>query len=140
MDSVGTGLAALAFWGFIASMVVAGIWDGARKREAEHETLRRMIDGGKPLDEALLTRLMVGAPKRPHRDLAIGAIIVFSVAVGLAILGLILEGVDERAVLPVLGASALCACIAAGLLGASAYVRRAEAADSARAGQRPHAG
>ena len=83
MDSVGTGLAALAFWGFIASMVVAGIWDGARKREAEHETLRRMIDGGKPLDEALLTRLMVGAPKRPHRDLAIGAIIVFSVAVGL---------------------------------------------------------
>jgi hypothetical protein len=136
----GAGLAALAFWGFVAAVVVAGVWDAAKKREAQHETLRKMLESSKPVDETLLTRLMVGEPKRPSRDLAIGAIVVFSVAVGLAVLGLILEGIAEKALLPLLGAAALCACIATGLLGASAYVRRTEAADAAQARQRPHAG
>jgi hypothetical protein len=33
MDHIGlgAGLAALAFWGFIAAVSVAGIWDGVRK-------------------------------------------------------------------------------------------------------------
>ena len=39
--SVSEGLAALGFWTFIAAIIVAGIWDGIRKREAQHETLRR---------------------------------------------------------------------------------------------------
>jgi hypothetical protein len=124
---LGAGLAALAFWGFIASIVVAGIWDGARKREAQHETLRRMIESGKPVDEALMTKLMVGEPKHPHRDLAVGAIVLFSIGVGVAVLALVL---GQPAVI---GAAAICACIAAGLLGASIYVRRTQAADDARA-------
>jgi Domain of unknown function (DUF6249) len=134
MDGFGAGLAALAFWGFIASIVVAGIWDGAKKRESQHETLRRMIESGKPVDEALLTRLMVGEPKRPDRDLAIGAIILFSIAVGLALLAAILRLWSG------FGAAGICACLAAGLLGASIYVRRANAADDARARQRSDAG
>jgi hypothetical protein len=134
MDGFGAGLAALAFWGFIASIVVAGIWDGARKREAEHETLRRMIESGKPVDEALLTKLMVGEPKHPHRDLAVGAIVLFSIAVGVAVLAAVLEN-------PVVfGAAAICACIAAGLLVASIYVRRTQGTDDARARQQSNAG
>ncbi|HEY3516289.1 MAG TPA: hypothetical protein VGL98_04515 [Gammaproteobacteria bacterium] len=124
MDGFGAGLAALAFWGFIASIVVAGIWDGARKREAQHETLRRMIESGKPVDEALMLRLMVGEPKHPHRDLAVGAIVLFSIAVGLALLAAILRQPG------VIGAAGVCACIAAGLLAASIYVRRTQAADA----------
>ena len=50
MDGFGAGLAALAFWGFIAAIVVAGIWDGAKKREAQHETLRRMLIAGGTLE------------------------------------------------------------------------------------------
>ena len=46
--SVSEGLAALGFWTFIAAIIVAGIWDGIRKREAQHETLRRMIESGQP--------------------------------------------------------------------------------------------
>src|SRR5262245_36835905 len=133
MDGFGAGLAALAFWGFIAAIVVAGIWDGARKREAQHETLRRMIESGKPVDEALMLRLMVGEPKRPDRDLAVGAIVLFSIAVGLALLAAILGQPG------VIGAAGICACIAAGLLGASVYVRRAQAADDARASRRSDA-
>ena len=44
--SLGAGLAALAFWGFIASVVVAGIWYDIRKRDAQHETVRRIVESG----------------------------------------------------------------------------------------------
>ena len=36
----GAGLAALAFWGFIATVVVAGTWNDILMREAQHETVR----------------------------------------------------------------------------------------------------
>ena len=127
MDGFGAGLAALAFWGFIAAIVVAGIWDGAKKREAQHETLRRMIESGKPVDEALMTKLFYGEPKRPDRDLAIGAIVLFSIAAGLGVLGLVIR---EPTVLGVVG---IVGCLGLGLLGASFYVKRSQAADDARA-------
>ena len=130
---LGAGLSSLAFWGFVGAIMVAGIWDGAKKREAQHETLRRMIESGKPVDEALLRKLMVGEPKHPHRDLAIGAIVLFSIAVGLAVLASILE------VGAVLGAAAIVGCLAAGLLAASVYVRRTQATEDARARQRSDA-
>ena len=41
MESIGVGLGALGFWGFIAAVVVASYWDGIRKRESQHETIRR---------------------------------------------------------------------------------------------------
>ena len=48
---LGAGLGAIGFWLFIAAVVVAGIWFYVRKREAEHETLRRMIDeSGRNID------------------------------------------------------------------------------------------
>lgn len=133
-EGLGAGIAALAFWGFISAMVVGGIWDGAKKREAQHETLRRMIESGKPVDEALMTKLFEREPTRPHRGLAIGAIIVFSVAAGLVVLGALIK---EPAVL---GAAGICACLSAGLLGASVYVRRAQAAEDAQSSQQSNAG
>ena len=46
MEGLGAGLAAPAFWGFIAAVVGGGIWYAVREKEAQHETLRRMIDSG----------------------------------------------------------------------------------------------
>ena len=140
MEMIGAGIASLAFWGFLAAAVIAGTWDRAKKREAQHETLRRMIEGGKPVDEGLMKRLMGGELRRPDRDLAIGAIVLFSVAVGLALLGVVLRGLDEHALTGLAGAAGLVACLAAGLWAASAYTKRARTEDDARAGQRPHAG
>lgn len=140
MEMVGAGLASFAFWGFIAAVVVAGVWDGAKKRDAQHETLRRMIEGGKPVDENLMKTLMIGEPKHPARDLAIGAIILFSVAIGMAVLALVLRDAYESVLTPLMGAAGLVACIAAGLSVASAYIKRARAEDAARANQRTHAG
>lgn len=137
METIGAGLAAVAFWGFIAAAVVAGVWDGAKKREAQHETLRRMIESGTPVDDALMRKLMIGEPKRPDRDLAIGAIITFAVAVGLAVFAFVFG--NEQALAPLLGAAGLVVCISAGLIAASAYTRRMHEEDRQHARRSPHA-
>ena len=60
------GLAAFGFWMFVAAAAVAGIWDGVRKREAEHETLRRMIEApaGEPGEDDVLDQLRLRASGR----------------------------------------------------------------------------
>ena len=140
MEMIGAGIASLAFWAFMAAAVIAGVWDGAKKRDAQHETLRRMIEGGKPVDEGLMKKLMVGEPKRPDRDLAISAIVLFSISIGMAVLALVLRDAYENVLTPLMGAAGLVACVAAGLWAASAFVKRARAEDAARASQRTHAG
>jgi hypothetical protein len=134
---LGAGLASLAFWGFVAAIIVAGVWDGAKKREAQHETLRRMIESGKAVDDALMQRLMLGEPRRPDRDLKIAAIILSAIAPGLGVFALVLGA--ERALMPLLGAATLVAFIAGGLWAASAYARRTQDEDDAHARRSPDA-
>jgi hypothetical protein len=136
---IGEGLAALAFWGFIAALCVGGIWGDAKKRQAQHETLRHMLEGNKPVDEELLTKLMGPGPQRPDRDLNVAAIIVFSIAIGLVVLAAALSGTAPRALMPLLGVSGVCACLAGGLKVASSYVRRTRLEDEAHA-RRPSSG
>ena len=140
MEMVGAGIASFAFWAFIAAVVVAGVWDRAKKRDAQHETLRRMIEGGKPVDENLMKTLMIGEPKHPARDLAVGAIVLFSISIGMGVLALVLRDDFDKALTPLMGAAGLVACLAAGLSVASAYIKRSRADDAARASQRTHAG
>jgi hypothetical protein len=139
MDTIGEGLGAFAFWGFIAAVAVAGIWDGAKKRQAEHETLRSMLASNQPIDEELMARLMGKEPERTDRDLNVASIITFAVAIGLVVLAAALSGVAGKAFMPLLGAAGVCGCIAGGLKVASSYVRRTRLEDEAQA-RRPHAG
>jgi hypothetical protein len=130
--SLGAGLAALAFWGFIASVVVAGIWFDIRKREAQHETVRRIVESGKPIDEALMDKLLSlgsGKADRLDRSFKITGMIMLPTAVGLAIFGLIMGTQYPQTELPLLGASALVACIGFGFLVASNIARRWYTAD-----------
>ncbi len=119
MESGFLGLASLGFWLFIAAAVVGGIWDGVRKREAEHETLRRMVESGKPVDEALMDKIL-GNNKRPDRDLKIGGLIVIFVAPGLAILGWFVGAFRE-----LIGVAGLVACVGIGLLAAAKFAENA---------------
>ncbi len=45
MEGLGAGLSALAFWGFIAAVVVAGIWYSVRERQAQYETGSLCVSG-----------------------------------------------------------------------------------------------
>lgn len=130
--TLGAGLAALAFWGFIAAVVVAGIWYDVRKREAQHETVRRIIESGKPINEELMDKLLSmggGKGERLDRVFKITALILLPAAAGLAIFGLILGMQYPETQLPLLGAAALVACIGIGFVVAASVARRWYVAD-----------
>ena len=131
MDGLGAGLAAFAFWGFIAAVVVGGIWYAAREKEAQHETLRRMIDSGRDLDEETISRVFK-ENGRPDRDLKIGGIIAASAAPGLAVLGWFLRNVSEEAFYALSGVAGLVAFIAVGLLVAAKIAEKSYANDGRR--------
>ena len=125
MEGLGGGLAALAFWGFIAAVVVAGIWYGIREREAQHETFRRIIESGQPVDQALMDKVL-GGEKVLHRDLKIGGLIVLFTSPGLAVLGWFISFIAEKALMPLLGVAALTAFVGVGLLVASKAVEHSD--------------
>ena len=129
---LGVGLAAIAFWGFVAATVFAGVWNGIRKRDAQHETARRLIESGQPLDQALMEKLSLmndGGSKRHDRDFYVTGLWILPVAVGLAIFGLILGSQEPDAEAPLLGAAALCGCLAVGWLVAAKVAERWYAVD-----------
>jgi hypothetical protein len=116
---LGAGLAALAFWGFIAIVVVATIWDGIRKREAQHETVRRLIESGQPIDDDLMEKLTLvsnSGDKRHDRDFYVTGLWLLPVSVGLAAFGLILGSAYHEALYPIMGAAALVGCLGIGAL------------------------
>lgn len=129
MDQIGlgAGLAALAFWGFIAVVTVAGIWDGVRKREAQHETLRRLAESGQPIDKEVMDKLLLlnsGRYKRYDVDFKVTALWILPVSVGLAVMAVILGMHVPDAKIPILGAAALAGCLGLGFLLASIIARR----------------
>lgn len=130
METIGGGLAALGFWGFIAVVIVTGVWNDVKRRETQHETLRRIIESGNPVDKALMDKVL-GVPKRLDRDLRIGSIVVLSLAAGLAVLGVFVSRLADEAFIGLLGAAALLVCLALGLFVASSYVGRTQAEDDA---------
>ncbi len=125
---IGAGLGVLAFWGFIAATVLGGMWYGIREREAQHETLRRIIESGHPIDNALVDKLLSltgGGNKYLARNLKVFGLVTLSVAPGLAVFGWIMAREFADVLLPImLAVSALVGCIAIGLLVASYVVGR----------------
>lgn len=126
-SGIGAGLAALAFWGFLAAVVVAGIWYDIRRRESQQETVRRMIESGREFDAETLDQLLSlsqDRDKRPDEDFRIAALWVLPVAPGLLLLGLILGAAVPEAKAPILGAAALAACLGVGFWIASRIAAR----------------
>lgn len=121
--TVGLGITIAAFWAFIAAVVLAGVWDSIRKRDAQHETLRRMVENGNEIDPELMDKLL-GVNKRLDRDLRLSGLIMFSIAPGLAAFAWLLSLLAAEALYPVLGASVLCVFIGIGLMIAANYVAR----------------
>jgi len=125
--SLGAGLAALAFWGFIASVVVAGIWYDIRKKESQQETIRRLFESGQKIDDAKMDKLLaLGSDKtdRLDRAFSITGMILLPAAIGLAVLGKVLGMQVPEAYLPLMGAAGLVACLGIGFFIAAAVAKR----------------
>lgn len=141
MEHLGTGagLAALGFWTFIAAAVAASYWDKIRKREAQHETLRRVIESGQAIDEELTDKLlMISGDARDYaRDLKVAGLITLFVAPGLWLFGWLLSAaVGEPQLVGIFtGIAALVAFISIGLL-VGAYVAERQYGDGGRAATR----
>lgn len=122
-SGIAAGLGALGFWLFIGSIVVAGIWYDARKKQAQQETLRHLIDSGQNLDDATIDKVM-GASDRVDRDLKVAGLITLFIAPGLLILAFAIGMIATEAFWPIMGAAALVGFISAGLLVASKVASR----------------
>ena len=130
---LGAGLGALGFWAFIAAVVVAGIWYGLRIKEAEQETLRRMVEAGETMDQALMDKLLSQSGSgnaNLSRDLKVYGLVILFIAPGLAILAWFISQLAAWAFYPIMGAAVLVAFVAAGLLVASKSVERADKENS----------
>ena len=122
----GAGLAAMGFWLFIAAIIVAGMWYDIRKRETQQETLRRLLESGQPVDDALLDRLTAaasGGSARLSRELTVWGVVVLAVAPGLALLAWFVALQYAPALYPILGAALLVGCTGIGLLIAARFAR-----------------
>ena len=127
MEGFGFGLASFAFWGFIASCVIGGIWYAIREKEAQHETLRRIIESGREVNPDVIDRIMSDGGKSAE-DLKVAGYITMSVAPGLVILGWFLRKVadNEQIFGVMLGVGGLVFFVAAGLLFAARVVERSD--------------
>lgn len=130
MTDLGAGLAALAFWGFLAAVIVGGMWYALREKQAQYDALSRIIDSGQAVDEKLVAT-MLGGKSYPERDLKIAGLIVISAAPGIAILAWAVGKVSATALLPLLGVAGLVACVGVGLLLAAGHAARSRRRDEA---------
>ncbi|NKC00615.1 MAG: hypothetical protein GKR90_19275 [Pseudomonadales bacterium] len=120
---LGAGLAAFGLWIFIGMAVLGGIWDSIRKRETQHETLRRMFESGQAVDPALFEQL-TGGNKDVARDLRIGGYICLAIAPGLVLLGWFMSALATELLTLLTGVAALLVCISAGMLYAARSVKQ----------------
>lgn len=126
MEDIGSGIAVLAFWGFIAAVSVAGIWDGVRKREAEQETIRRIIESSKEIDEQMLNRIIAvtkGDTRNLHNDLRATSLWIMPVALALTPFAWFLGRVSVDAQNVMFGVAALLAVLSGGFWFAAKVVR-----------------
>lgn len=131
MEGLAAGLSALAFWGFIAAVVLGGIWYGIREREAQHETLRRIIDSGQSVDENVINQIFK-EKSRPDRDLRIAGLIALFAAPGLAVLAWFIGKISQEGLHALLGVSGLVAFVGVGLLVASKVAEKSYDDDDGR--------
>lgn len=124
---VGGGIAILAFWIFIALIVLGGIWDNIRKRDVQHETVRRVIESGQEIDQQLIDKLLAASDGNATRldvALRVSALWILPVAAGLIPFAFVLGTISEDAKVPLLGISAMLFCFGVGFLIAAKVAER----------------
>jgi hypothetical protein len=127
-------MAAFAFWAFIASCVVGGIWYSIREKQAQHETLRRIIESGKDVDAEVIERVMNDGSRRDKSEgeLKVAGYITMSAAPGLVLLGYFVElaSGNEKVFTILLGVAGLVFFVSIGLLVSAKVMERSNASSN----------
>ncbi len=140
MEDMGTGagLGALGFWLFIATVIAVGVWSSIRKRESQHETIRRAIESGQDIDPELADKLLTltrSESKELDRDLKVSGWIVLFLAPGMVLLGYGLSMLEEGIFPILLGVSGLMVFLSIGMFVAAYVVKRWYSSDADTAGK-----
>jgi hypothetical protein len=107
----------IAFWSFVAIVVVAGIlYAYARDREIQ-KTIRFAIEKGAQIDAALVDKIMAGKGKsgKPE-DYYLGGILCIATGLGLPILVYFLGRIEQEAFFPLTGVGILVLLIGLSLI------------------------
>jgi hypothetical protein len=127
-------MAAFAFWAFIASCVVGGIWYSIREKQAQHETLRKIIESGKDVDAEVIERVMNDGSRRDKSEgeLKVAGYITMSAAPGLVLLGYFVElaSGNEKVFTILLGVAGLVFFVSIGLLVSAKVMERSNASSN----------
>ena len=116
-----------AFWIFIASVVVGGMWYAhARDRETQ-KTIRLAIEKDIPLDETLIEKLVMRQSGNPD-DYYISGIICLAICIGLPIMGYFIGQIAREAFFPLVGAGVLVGLIGISLIICGKFIGRREKA------------
>jgi hypothetical protein len=123
----GPALIGVAFWIFVAIVVLASIWYAfARNRETQ-KTIRLAIEKGMQLDPALIDKLIIRKSGKPE-DYYVGGFICLAVGIGLPILGFFIGRIESEAFFPIVGAGILVGLIGISLVMCGMLVGRRERA------------
>ena len=123
---VASSIGAFGFWMFLAVVVGGAMWFDARKKESEQETLRRLVESGQRIDEAVIDKMFKSSgDERKDRDLKVAGIITFFVGVGLVVMGWFIGKFDPKAFTAMLGVGGMVGIIGLGLMLSGVYFSRA---------------
>ena len=100
---------ALLFWGFVTLTCLSIVWAHHLSRREAERTIRMALERGVPLDADSIRELRFGSNQRTPAYLAVGGIILVSVALGLTVFAFIVAPEEPGTLLPLLGIAAFIA-------------------------------
>jgi len=116
-------LIGVAFWIFVAVVVVAALWYAQARNREKQRTIRLAMEKGVPLDAALIEALDKRKPARPE-DYYIGGYICAAAGIGLIPFGFFIKQVETAAFYPLLGAGILTLLIGLSLILVAGLIKR----------------
>jgi hypothetical protein len=118
-------LIGVAFWMFLAIIVVAGIWLAKVQNRETQKTIRLAIEKDVQLDPAIIDKLIAGKTGKPE-GYYIGGIITTATGIGLPVLGYFIGRIAPTYFYPIAGAGILVTLIGFSLIGGGMIISRRE--------------
>ena len=120
---MGSALVGVAFWAWLAAVVIAGEIGETKRRRADLDLIRFTIEKGQPLSAELIQQLFA----KPATPLLIGGIVTLAAGFGLVIFSLFLARNNPRSGWIVAGGGMIAICVGTGLVISYRLVRPAQA-------------